>query len=42
MAGTKELYRVVIEFLACGGIEVTASRNPVDYDGIKVMKSCPD
>ena len=38
MAGTKEMYWAVTEFGACGGIEVTASHNPIDYNGMKIVK----
>ncbi len=39
MAGTEEMYWAVTEFGACGGIEVTASHNPIDYNGMKIVKS---
>ena len=39
MAGTEEMYWAVTEFSACAGIEVTASHNPIDYNGMKVVKS---
>ena len=37
MAGTEEMYWAVTEFGACAGIEVTASHNPINYNG---MKTC--
>src|SRR5210317_1543099 len=39
MAGTEEMYWSVTEFGACAGIEVTASHNPIHYNGIKIVKS---
>ncbi len=39
MAGTEEMYWAVTEFGACGGIEITASHNPIDYNGMKIVKS---
>ncbi len=39
MSGTEEMYWAVTEFGACGGIEVTASHNPIDYNGMKIVKS---
>ena len=39
MAGSEEMYWVVTEFGACAGIEVTASHNPINYNGMKIVKS---
>ena len=39
MAGTEEMYWAVTEFGSCAGIEVTASHNPINYNGIKIVKS---
>ena len=39
MAGAEEMYWAVTEFVACAGIEVTASHNPINYNGIKIVKS---
>ncbi len=39
LAGTEEMYWAVSEFGACAGIEVTASHNPINYNGIKIVKS---
>jgi phosphomannomutase len=39
MAGTEEVYWAVTEFGACAGIEVTASHNPINYNGMKIVKS---
>jgi phosphomannomutase len=39
MAGTEEMYWAVNEFGACAGIEVTASHNPINYNGMKIVKS---
>jgi phosphomannomutase len=36
-AGTEEVYASVTEFGACAGIEVTASHNPIDYNGMKIV-----
>ena len=40
MAGTEEMYWAVTEFGATAGIEVTASHNPINYNGLKIVKSC--
>ena len=37
LAGTEEVYAAVTEFDACAGIEVTASHNPIDYNGMKIV-----
>ena len=37
LAGTEELYAAVVEFGACAGIEVTASHNPIEYNGMKIV-----
>ena len=39
LAGTEEMYWAVTEFDACAGIEITASHNPINYNGIKIVKS---
>lgn len=39
MAGTEEMYWAVTEFNAVAGIEVTASHNPINYNGLKIVKS---
>lgn len=39
MAGTEEMYWAVTEFDACAGIEVTASHNPINYNGMKIVKT---
>ena len=39
LCGTEEMYWAVTEFEACAGIEVTASHNPIDYNGMKIVKS---
>ena len=39
MAGTEEMYWAVSEFKACGGIAITASHNPINYNGMKLVKS---
>ena len=39
MVGTEEMYWAVTEFGACAGIEVTASHNPINYNGMKIVKS---
>ena len=38
MAGTEEMYRATTEFEACAGIEITASHNPKEYNGLKIVK----
>jgi phosphomannomutase len=37
LAGTEEVYASVTEFGCCAGIEVTASHNPIDYNGMKII-----
>lgn len=39
LAGTEEMYWAVSEFGACAGIEITASHNPINYNGLKIVKS---
>ena len=38
LAGTEEIYAAVSEFGACAGIEITASHNPIEYNGMKIVK----
>ena len=37
LAGTEEMYAAVTEFDACAGVEITASHNPIDYNGMKIV-----
>lgn len=37
LAGTEEVYFATTHHHACGGIEVTASHNPIDYNGMKLV-----
>lgn len=39
LAGTEEMYWAVTEYNACAGIMITASHNPIDYNGMKLIKS---
>ena len=39
LCGTEEMYWAVNDFNACGGLQVTASHNPINYNGIKMVKS---
>jgi len=39
LSGTEEMYWAVTEFNACAGIEVTASHNPINFNGLKFVKS---
>ena len=39
LSGTEEMYCAVNEFNACAGIEITASHNPENYNGLKIVKS---
>lgn len=39
LAGTEEMYWAVNSLNACAGIEITASHNPIDYNGMKIVKS---
>ncbi|MDZ4096399.1 MAG: phosphomannomutase [Paracoccaceae bacterium] len=38
LCGTEEMYFAVSHFGADGGIEVTASHNPMDYNGMKMVR----
>jgi phosphomannomutase len=38
MTGTEEIYFATFHLGVCGGIEVTASHNPIDYNGMKLVK----
>ena len=38
LVGTEEVYAAVSAFKADAGIEVTASHNPIDYNGMKIVK----
>lgn len=38
LCGTEEMYFAVAHFGADGGIEVTASHNPMDYNGMKLVR----
>ena len=37
-AGTEEMYFAVLESQAEAGIEITASHNPIEYNGMKIVK----
>jgi phosphomannomutase len=39
LCGTEEMYFAVTHFKADGGIEVTASHNPMDYNGMKLVRA---
>ena len=39
LAGTEEMYWAVTEYHADAGIIVTASHNPINYNGMKIVKS---
>lgn len=38
MVGTEEIYFATSHLACCGGIEVTASHNPIDYNGMKFVR----
>ena len=38
LVGTEEVYAAVSSFNAEAGIEVTASHNPIEYNGMKIIK----
>ena len=38
LCGTEEMYFATTHFAADGGIEVTASHNPIDYNGMKLVR----
>lgn len=38
MTGTEEVYFATSHYDACGGIEVTASHNPINYNGLKLVR----
>ena len=37
LAGTEEVYASVLEFGACAGVAITASHNPINYNGMKIV-----
>ena len=39
LAGVEEVYWAVTEFNASAGIEVTASHNPINFNGLKMIKA---
>lgn len=39
MSGTEEIYFATSHLQADGGIEVTASHNPIDYNGMKLVRA---
>lgn len=38
MTGTEEIYFATKHLGVCGGVEVTASHNPMDYNGMKLVR----
>ena len=38
MSGTEEIYFAVSHLQVDGGIEITASHNPIDYNGMKLVR----
>ena len=38
LSGTEEVYSAVSVFNADAGIEITASHNPIEYNGMKIVK----
>lgn len=38
MSGTEEIYFATFHLGVDGGIEVTASHNPMDYNGMKLVR----
>ena len=38
LSGTEEMYFATTHFDACGGVCVTASHNPMDYNGMKMVR----
>lgn len=39
LCGTEEVYWATSNFNACGGLQVTASHNPINFNGLKLVKS---
>ena len=39
LSGTEEVYWATNDFKACGGIAVTASHNPINWNGLKMVKA---
>ena len=39
LAGTEEMYWAVTEFNTCTCIQITSSHNPINYNGLKIVKS---
>lgn len=42
MVGTEEVYFATRFYGVDGGIQVTASHNPIDYNGMKLVKKMPN
>ena len=38
LSGSEEVYAAVVELDSCAGIQITASHNPIDYNGMKIVK----
>ena len=38
MVGTEEIYFATVHLAVDGGVEVTASHNPIDYNGLKLVR----
>ena len=38
LAGTEEMYWATTQYEASGGIEITASHNPINFNGLKLVK----
>ena len=39
LVGVEEVYSAVLEYNADAGIEITASHNPIDFNGMKIVKN---
>ena len=39
LSGTEEMYWATNTYHTCGGISITASHNPLNYNGLKMVKS---
>ena len=38
LSGTEEMYYAVDHYKACAGIQITASHNPINFNGMKIVK----
>ena len=39
LCGTEEMYAAVMQYNACAGVQITGSHNPIEYNGLKFVKT---